>query len=91
VLDYGAAASQVGVAANNLNTLLTTINESVPQLAQLQRQSADEANRVVDHAFWRALVLIIVFLAGAVAAACIWRILVNKSTLAGTISSASKS
>jgi hypothetical protein len=91
VLDYGTAAAQVGAAANNLNTLLTTINESVPQLAQLQRQSADEANRVVDHAFWRALVLIIVFLAGAVAAACIWRMLVNKSTLAGTISSASKS
>jgi hypothetical protein len=90
VLDYGTAASQVGAAANNLNTLLTTINESVPQLAQLQRQSADEANRVVDHAFWRALVLIIVFLAGAVAAGCLWRMLVNKPTLAGTISSAAK-
>jgi hypothetical protein len=44
----------------------------------------------VDHAFWRALVLIIVFLAGAVAAGCIWRIFVNKPTRTGAIPSASK-
>ncbi len=90
VLDYGTAASQIGAAANNLNTLLTTINQSAPQLAQLRQQTAAEADRVVEHAFRLGLALILVLLAGSVAAGLIWRVLANKLSPNGNSSSTPK-
>jgi hypothetical protein len=90
VRDYGDAAAQIGVAANNLSALLATINDSLPRLTQLQERSVAQANRVVNHAFWLALALIIVFLVGAVAAGSIWRMLPNKSSRLGDIPSPSK-
>ena len=87
VLDYGTAASQIGAAANNLNELLTTINQSVPQLAQLQQQTAADANRVVDHAFRRGLILILVLLAGSVAAGLTYRFLADRLPRVGRKSS----
>ena len=78
VLDYGTAASQIGDTAKDLNALLTTINQSTPQLAQLGQQTTADANRVVDRAFQRGLVLILVFLAGSVVAGLIYRALANK-------------
>ena len=83
VLDYGTAASQIGAAANNLNALLTTINQSAPQLAQLRQQTADDANRVVDHAFRLGLVLILALLIGSVLAGLAYRVLANKLNRAG--------
>jgi len=83
VLDYGAAASQVGAAANNLNTLLTTINQGTPQLARLRQETTDDANRVVDRAFRRGLILILVLLAGSVVAGLAYRILANRLTRDG--------
>jgi hypothetical protein len=87
VLDYGTAASQIGAAANSLNALLTTINQSAPQLAQLQQQTAANANRVVDRAFQRGLILILVLLLGSVVAGLIYRLLANKLTRDGRKSS----
>jgi hypothetical protein len=78
VLDYGTAAGQIGVAAEKLNTLLTTLNQTTPQLAQLGQQTSADANRVVDHAFRMGLVLILVLLAGLVAAGLTYRWLANK-------------
>lgn len=80
VLDYGTAASQIGAAANNLNALLTTINQSAPQLAQLQQQATADADRVVDHAFWRGLILILVLLIGSVVAGLAYRFLTYRLT-----------
>jgi hypothetical protein len=78
VLDYGTAASQIGDAAKNLNGLLATVNQSTPQLAQLGQQSTAEAYRVVDHAFWRALILILALLVGCVVAGLTYRIVAGK-------------
>ena len=83
VLDYGTAATQIGAAANNLSALLTTVNQSTPELARLGQQSAVEANAVVNHAFWCGLVLIVVLLAGALLAALIYRALVKKDRREG--------
>ena len=91
VLDYGTAASQVGVAANNLNALLATLNDSVPRLTHLQEQSTAAAKGLVDRAFWLALALVIAFLVGAVAAALSWRILSNNLTRKGNVPYPSKS
>jgi hypothetical protein len=78
VLDYGQAAAQIGGAARDLNALLTTVNQSTPQLAQLQQQAAAEANRVVDHAYRRGLILILVLLIGSVLAGLTYRFLARK-------------
>jgi hypothetical protein len=75
VLDYGTAATQVGGAARDLGALLTSVNESTPQLAQLRRQTTVDVQRVVRQAFWLGLVLILILLAGSVVAAVTYRLL----------------
>jgi hypothetical protein len=80
VLDYGTAASQIGAAANNLNALLASVNQSAPQLEKLSQQTAADADRVVQHTFRLGLVLILILLAGSVAAGLVYRILANKLT-----------
>jgi hypothetical protein len=78
-LDYGKAASQIGAAADNLNTLLATANQSAPQVAKLGQQTAADAEHLINHAFWLALTLILVLLFGSVAAALAYRRLANLS------------
>ena len=90
VLDYGTAAGQVGAAARDLNALLTRVNQSTPQLAQLGQQTTADANRVVNHAFWLGLVLILVFLGGGVLAGLTYRLLASKLTRDGNKSSGPK-
>jgi hypothetical protein len=89
VLDYGKAAGQVGDAAKNLNTLLTTMNQSTPQLAQLGQQTTTDAKQVVDHAYRRGLELILVFLGGLLVTGLIYRILARLLTGGGRKSSGS--
>ncbi len=60
VLDYGTAASQIGAAADQLNTLVGSLNQSLPQVTQLSQQAAAEGKAVVNHAFRLGLVLIVV-------------------------------
>ncbi len=78
VLDYGTAAAQVGVAANNLNALLATVNQSMPEITRLSQQTKTNADRVVTHAFWLGVVLILVLLVGAVLAGLAYRALARK-------------
>ena len=78
VLDYGTAAAQIGVAANHLNSLLTTVNQSTPQLEKLSQQTTVDADRVVKHLFWLGVALIVILLAGAVVAGLAYRVLANK-------------
>jgi ABC-type transporter Mla subunit MlaD len=77
VLDYGTAAGQIGTAARDLNTLLATVNQHTPELArqldELSAQATADANAVVDHAFKRGLVLVLVLVAGLALAGKFWR------------------
>jgi hypothetical protein len=78
VLDYGTAAAQIGAAANNLNALLASVNQSTPQLEKLSQQTKADADEVIRHAFMYGLVLVLILLAGSVLAALAYRILANK-------------
>lgn len=78
VLDYGKSASQIGAMATQLNTLLTSVNQSVPQLAKLSQQSATDLERVVDRAFRLGLVLVGTLLVGAVLAGLTYRVLADR-------------
>jgi hypothetical protein len=78
VLDYGVAASQIGDAARDLNTLLTNLNASAPMFAELSRQTKAQADAVAHRAVWSGIFLITFFLAGSVMATLIYRILCNR-------------
>jgi hypothetical protein len=78
VLDYGTAATQIGAAARDLNATLETLNQSVPEVARLGQQTTADADRLVTRMFWLGLALILVLLAGAVAAGLVYRALANK-------------
>jgi hypothetical protein len=78
VLDYGKAATDVNGMARELNTLLASIDRSGPGLAKVSAQAAANLKGVVDRAFWRGLVLILVLLVGSVAGALAYRALARK-------------
>ena len=74
-LDFGKAAADVGGMARDLNTLLRSANETAPAIAKIGGQAGDDLKRVIDHAFWRGLILIVVLLAGSVPARLAYRAL----------------
>jgi hypothetical protein len=80
VLDYGKAANQVGDMAKNLNTLITSVNQSVPRITQLSEEASAKAERAVDRAFRLGVVLVLIFLAGSVLAGLAYRSLAKKLT-----------
>jgi hypothetical protein len=88
VLDYGAAATQIGAAANNLNALLASVNQSTPQLEKLSQQTKADADDVVRQAFMYGLMLVLILLAGSVLAALAYRILTTKLSKDGRKSDA---
>lgn len=78
VLDYGTAATKVGGMAKDLNTLITSVDQTAPKLARVTQQAGEDLKSVVDHAFWRGLVLILALLVGSVPAALAYRVLVRR-------------
>jgi hypothetical protein len=78
VLDYGQAASQVGAMAKDLHTLLTSVDQTAPQLGHLGEQAGAKAERVVDRAFHLGLLLILLLLVGAVLAGLTYRALARR-------------
>jgi hypothetical protein len=60
VLDYGTAAGQIGAAADKLNTLVLSLNQSLPEVTKLSQQAAIDGKAVVNHAFRLGLVLAVV-------------------------------
>jgi hypothetical protein len=80
IRDYGNAANQISVMARDLETLLTSANQSAPQAAQLSQQARTDAKQVLNHAF-RLGVLLILILAGALmVAGLIYRVLADRLT-----------
>jgi methyl-accepting chemotaxis protein len=73
ILDYGQVAQQVGTMAKDLNTLVSSVNQNVPQIERLSQTATGDAQKVVGHAFHLGLVLIAVLLAGLVIAGVVYR------------------
>ncbi|HEX5222769.1 MAG TPA: hypothetical protein VFZ59_24650 [Verrucomicrobiae bacterium] len=80
ILDYGKVADQIAGMAKELNVLLTTANSNVTQLTQLSDGAAKRADRLVDRAFHRGILLIVILLVGTVLAALTYRALTRKRT-----------
>lgn len=66
VLDYGVAATQIGLAAKELNTALTTLGQTTPELQKVTKRAVDDANRLVSRAFILCAVLIGLLVIGAI-------------------------
>jgi hypothetical protein len=78
ILDYGKTATQVGTMALDLQTMINSVNQTLPQAGKLGEQAQGNARQVVDHAFKLGLVFCMVFFAGAIGAALIYRMLAAK-------------
>ncbi len=77
-LDYGKAATDLGGMARDLTALLGSVDKSVPAIGKASQEAAENLKGVVDRAFWRGLVLILLLLAGSVFAALAYRALARK-------------
>lgn len=82
ILDYGTVAGQISGMAREINTLLVSVNQSTPQAVQLGQQAAANLERTMQRGFWLAVVLIVIFLLGAMLAALSYRHLAGKITRA---------
>ena len=78
ILDYGTAAGQIGGMAKDVNALLTSVNQSVPQAAELGQQTKSNVKEVMKRAFWLGLLLILVLLVGLVLAGVAYKVTVSK-------------
>jgi hypothetical protein len=77
-LDYGKAAADVGGMARDLNALLRSANETAPAIAGIASKTGDDLKTVIDHAFWKGLILILVLLAGSIPARLAYRALARR-------------
>jgi hypothetical protein len=83
ILDYGQVADRVGAMAKEIDILVNSVNQSVPQLDRLSRQATGDAQKVVDRGFRLALVLIAVLLGGALVTGLVYRFFGEKMKRAG--------
>jgi hypothetical protein len=79
VVEYGAAASDIGAAARDLTTLLITLSSNTAQLNQVSSQASAEASRVVQRTAWTSLVLIALLIAGFILANLLCRFIASRS------------
>ncbi|HKD16918.1 MAG TPA: hypothetical protein VKG23_03535 [Thermoanaerobaculia bacterium] len=77
-LDYAKAAGEVGGMARDLTTLLSTVDQTAPQLGALGQRTAEDLKGVVDRAFWKGLILIVVLLVGAIPATLAYKALARR-------------
>jgi hypothetical protein len=73
--DYGKTASDIGAAADRLNTLLLTADKSSAQLVSLTGQ---ESKQAVDYAYRKLMLLIIITIISVVVAALGYRWLARR-------------
>jgi len=90
VVEYGSAATQLAVAARELNSLLTTLNAATPELERLGKGAAAGADHFLSRAFVEGVVLILVLagslvLAGLILVRLAYPFLVKKLTRDGII------
>jgi hypothetical protein len=75
ITEYGVAAERIGAAVHELNATLAELERNLPALQRALDETAARGERTVDHVFRRALVLVLVALAGGVVAVLLVRAL----------------
>ncbi len=82
VTEYTRALEQLGRSATELEKLLRAVNQDAPRVAALigdaGREASDRGRALVDHAFGRALTLVLVLVGSVLAAALAYRWAANR-------------
>jgi hypothetical protein len=84
VNEYGAAAAQIGAAAQQLNTLVSSVDKITPQISATVENTGLQGKELVDYAFHRALWLVGLTLVGTVLALLAYRSLAYRLFGKGT-------
>jgi hypothetical protein len=80
--DYAATARDLAGAAQQLQALIVQLDSSSTGVERLTASAAGDLRAVVDHAYWRAVELILILVAAILAAALIYRF-ASRRLLAG--------
>lgn len=78
ITEYSAAARELAATARELQGLVQSIDAGTPGLATLTERTTDDVNRVIDHLFWRLVVLGIILIVCAFGAAFVYRLLARR-------------
>lgn len=78
ILDYARTAAQIETMARELNALIVSVNQSVPQVERLSQQAGADVDRLMERGFRLGMALIGLFLVGAVLAGLAYRFLAGK-------------
>ena len=78
ILEYAKTADEISAMAQNLNTLVKSMNQSAPEIQRLNSQASADLKVAEDRAFRLGLVLIAVLLTGAVLAGLVYRFFAEK-------------
>jgi hypothetical protein len=78
ILDYAQTAEKVANMARDVNALVGSVNQSVPQVQHLSQQAGADLQKVVDHGFRLGLALIALLLIGSVLAGLVYKFFAHK-------------
>jgi len=78
ITQYAETARQLGVAAQQLQELLSQVDANVPGLTQLSERASDRVESLVDHMFWRLLQLVLVWVTASLLGALGYRAIVRR-------------
>jgi len=73
ITEYTTSVRELGTAAERMQSLLVQLDTSSKGVEQITRAATQDLNRVIDHAFWRALLLILVLGVVATLSALLYR------------------
>ena len=75
VTEYGAAAAEVGKAAQQLDTLTHSLEKTTPEIGTVVDRTGLRGKELVDYAFHKALLLLVLLLTGAIVVMLVQRLL----------------
>ena len=73
VTEYGAAAAEIAKAAQQLDVLTHSLEQATPQINAAVERAGLQSKELVDYAFRRALVLLVLTLVGVLLAMLLYR------------------
>jgi Spy/CpxP family protein refolding chaperone len=78
IADYAAAAREFSETARELQVLIQTIDAGTPGLASLTQRATGDLKGVIDHLFWRLVVLVVIVIVLTVVALLAYRLITHR-------------
>ena len=84
IADYASAAREFTATAKQLELLVAQLNAGAPGIDQLAQRTTANLNDLIDRAFWRLVVLVIVLIGAILLAAIAYRAVAKRLSRAET-------